>query len=188
MVWYSILVGVVAEDGAAAAASAAHLSAEEDPRQRVAEVLRQEDEEEGIHVEGGKDEAVSDDLDGDKGFRSGMRGHVLDEEEHLDRQPDHVEDEEDDDLGSGVSLFPAKLFLRRFRSGRQAEDQMANDETIQDDDEHQGTGEGTETTVHDLVLTRVDKSVNVRTRRPLHAVRSVVPGGVGRRRRRRREL
>ena len=167
-------VVVVAENGAAAAADAAHLAAEQDPRQRVAEVLRQEDEEQRIHVQRGEDEAVRDDLDGDEGFGAGMRGHILDEEEHLDRQPDHVEDEEDDDLSSRVSLFTAELLLRRFRARRQAEEQMANDEAIQDDDEHQGTGKGTETTVDDLVLTGIDKSVNVCTRGAFNAVRCVV--------------
>ena len=170
----ALVVGVFAEDGAAAAADARQLAAEEDPGEGVAEVLGQEDEEERVDVESGEDEAMRDDLDGDEGLGAGMRGHVLDEQQHLDGQPDHVEDEEDDDLRPRVSLFPAKLLLRRLRAGRETEDQMPDDETVQNDDEHEGAGKGTETTVHHFVLTRVDERVNVRTGRTLHAVRSVV--------------
>ena len=130
------VVGVFAEDGAAASAGAGQLPAENDPGEGVAKVFRQEDEQQRIHVEGGEDEAVCDNLDGDEGLGSGMRGHVLDEQEHLDRQPDHVEDEEDDDLRPSVSLLPAKLLLRGLGSGRQAKDQMPDDQTVKDYDEH----------------------------------------------------
>ena len=130
------VVGVFTEDGAAASAGAGELPAEDNPGESVAKVLRQKDEEQRIHVESGEDEAVRDDLDGDEGLGSGMRGHVLDEQEHLDRQPDHVEDEEDDDLRPSVSLLPAKLLLRGLGAGRQAEDQMPDDQTVKDYDEH----------------------------------------------------
>ena len=136
----------------------------------MTKVFRQEDKQERIDVQSGEDQAMSDDLNGDKGFGAWMRGHVLNQEQHLDRQPDHVEDKEDDDLRPRVSLFPAEFFLRRFRSGRQTKDQMTNDETVQNDDEHERAAEGTEAAVHDFVLTRVDERVNVRARGSFHAV------------------
>ena len=72
------VVGVVAENGAAAAA-ARQLAAKEDPGEGVTEVFRQKNKQQRVDVEGGENQAMSDDLNGDKGFRSGMGRHVLDE-------------------------------------------------------------------------------------------------------------